>query len=392
MTRARLLAVAVAAWWLLVLLAALPLPWAPLRPAEVVSLAGADFVAPFGLAQVDAGGVHVRALHYPNGALQVHALPAIEAARFPVLRYRIDALPRALELALVFRRQDDPDLQVVTIAGPGAGAATLRLADIPAWRGRIVELGFAQFPGAQSVPPALAFEPFTLREAALWSPSWHGAVAARLGDWFGRRSWTFLAMSAIGPDTAMPRGPALPVLLAIAVAGSVLLALLLAGGDRRRVARLAAIAVAVAWLALDLRWLHGLQARHQGTREIYAAMTPIQRSSRPADQDLLRAALRARASIPEGDRALPVLVDAGSDFQRARLYYHLLPANVAPLNTVGAAALTQLEAAILVVYAPSRPVFDADSGQLDLLGVQMPARLLMSDGDLQVFRIGAPGP
>jgi hypothetical protein len=392
MNRARILPAAIAAWWLLVLLLALPLPLAPPRPAEIIALDGTQFVAPLGVARVDAAGLRVEALAGADGALQVHPLPAIEAARFPVLRYRMDALPRTLELALVFRRQDDPDLQVVTIAGAGAGAATVRLADLPAWRGRIVELGFAQYPGAQSVPPTRAFQPFTVVGAELWSPSWHGALAARLGDWVGRRSWTFLAMSALGPDTGMPRGASLPLVLAIAVAGSLLLALLLARGERRRIARAAAIAAAVAWLALDLRWLHGLHARHQGTRDIYAGMTAVQRGSMPADQDLLRAALRARSSIPDGEDNLPVLVDAGSDFQRARLYYHLLPLNVAPMNTVGAAALTQLPAAILVVYAPAAPVFDAVAGTVVLSGATVPARLLMAEGHLQVYRIGTPPP
>jgi hypothetical protein len=391
-SRARLLPAAIAAWWLLVVLLALPLPMAPPRPAEVIALPGQDFVAPFGIAEAGPGGLRVQALAGADGALQVHPLPAIEAARFPVLRYRMDALPRTLELALVFRRQDDPDLQVITIAGPGAGAATLRLADIPAWHGRIVELGFAQYPGAQSVPPTRAFRPFTVVAAELWSPSWHGALAARVDDWLGRRSWTFMAMSALGPDTAMPRGAALPAVLAIALAGSLALALLLGGGDRRRVLRAVAVAVALAWLALDLRWLHGLHGRHQGTRDIYAGMTAQQRWTMPADQDLLRAALRVRSSIPDGDEALPVLVDAGSDFQRARLYYHLLPLNVAPLNTVGAAALTDLGAAIVVVYAPSRPILDAATGLMDLYGVKVPARLLAVDRHLQVFRIGNPGP
>ena len=392
MNRARILPAAIAAGWLLVLLLALPLPLAPPRPAEIIALDGTQFVAPLGVARVDAAGLRVEALAGADGALQVHPLPAIEAARFPVLRYRMDALPRTLELALVFRRQDDPDLQVVTIAGAGAGAATVRLADLPAWRGRIVELGFAQYPGAQSVPPTRAFQPFTVVGAELWSPSWHGALAARLGDWVGRRSWTFLAMSALGLDTGMPRGASLPLVLAIAVAGSLLLALLLVRGERRRIARAAAIAAAVAWLALDLRWLHGLHARHQGTRDIYAGMTAVQRGSMPADQDLLRAALRARSSIPDGEDNLPVLVDAGSDFQRARLYYHLLPLNVAPMNTVGAAALTQLPAAILVVYAPAAPVFDAVAGTVVLSGATVPARLLMAEGHLQVYRIGTPPP
>lgn len=391
MTRARLLPAAVVAWWLLVLLLALPLPLAPPRPAEVIALAGADFIAPFGAAGVEAGGLRVSALAGADGALQVHPLPAIEAARFPVLRYRLDDLPRTLELALVFRRQDDPELQVLTIAGAGAGAATLRLADIPDWRGRIVELGFAQYPGAQSVPPTAAFRPFTVVGAELWSPSWHGALAARLGDWLGRRSWTFMAMSALGPDTAMPRGAALPVVLAIAVAGTVALVLLLAGGDRRRRLRMVALALAVAWLALDLRWLHGLHARHQGTRDIYAGLAPGQRAAMPADQDLLRAALRARASIPPDDIGLPVLVDAGSDFQRARLYYHLLPLNVAPLNTLGASALTGFKSAILVMYMPGKLNFDPDSGRLETLGVVVTARLLMAEGNLHVFRIGGAG-
>lgn len=393
MRRRALYALALLLSWAVLLIVLMPLPLsAPLRPAQVETLEGKGFMPVIGQARQGESGLDIQAMDVEEGALQVRPLGGIQASEFPVLRYRFEHFPRNLELVLVFRTREQPDdVRAVTIPTVVAGTGAVDLGAIEAWQGEIVELGFAQYPGPQSVPPASAFKPFTLVEAQLWSRSWQGAWTARMQDWFGPRSWALLSLSALGPDSALPKGRSLvaPVVLGAVVV--VLLGVLILGWRRTILVRHALLACALAWLLLDLRWLHGFQARHAATQDIYKGLPAEERQRRLPDQALYDSAQMVRRVLGGQEKNLRVFVDAGSDFQRARLLYHLLPMNVAPVNMVRYGTAAQRAGAILVLYNVRALRYDAAAGTLVGSDEPMLATELFDLGPLRVYRFVGEG-
>lgn len=380
-------------WWLALLAVFVPLPLtAPLSPNEVRTLDGRDFVTVIGHSQRRDHGLNISAMNLDEGALQVHRLDDLEAERFPVLRYRFEDFPRTLELVLIFRTSEQPDVVAVTIPTVvGSGEGTVDLATIPAWRGRVSEIGFAQYPGAQSVPPGSAFHPFTLAQAELESVSWRGALAARIQDWWGARNWALMSLSALGPDSAVPSGRSFVAFIFLGVAGSVALGVLFTGWRGRTLARIAILAGLAGWLVLDARWLHGLHARHAATRDAYAELSPLERQRRLPDQTVFDSAQMLRNVLSREALSTPVFVDAGSDFERARLLYHLLPMNVAPMNMIRLETAIKQRNVILVFYAKDVPRYDAKSGALIVGSQVIPADELFDLGPLRVYRLkGGP--
>jgi hypothetical protein len=302
-------------------------------------------------------------------------------------------LPRALELTFVFRRADSPnDVQTVSVPWPVDGSGSFDLSRAPEWKGDIVEFGFSEFPTAQLAPPEQAFRPFSLDRVTLESRSWRGASAVKRSDWFGYWPWALMSISALGPDAAAARGHGFVALLALGAAGTVgLLALVLRWRGRRLM--LAAITAALtAWVVLDLRWLANLAGRHSNTRELYAGKTWEQRAALVADSELFAAAARARAALAEAPRAARVLVDADTDFTRARLAYHLAPLNLAWANVSGYGTPQQRAGGYLVLYGLD-DTLHYDATQHALLGengfVLRPLESMLSDGKLHVFRFTA---
>lgn len=391
-TRLALWSIAALLWWFVLLALFVPLPLtAPLMPTDVVALDGRDFVPVIGRSQRHEHGLNISAMNLEEGALQVHGLNRLEAERFPILRYRFENFPRTLELALIFRTNERSDVVAVTIPPAiGGGDGTVDLSTVPDWRGHISEIGFAQYPGAQSVPPGAAFRSFTLAKAELWSPSWQGALTARLQDWLGTRSWVLMSLSALGPDSVFPSGRSFVIFVFFGVAGTVLLGVLILGWRDRRLVRAAALAALVGWLALDLRWLHGLHARHAATRDAYAGLTPVERQRQLPDQTLFDSAQKLRNALADEPLETRVFVDAGSDFERARLLYHLLPMNVAPMNMIRLETAVKQRGAIVVFYAKNRPTFDASSNALILGASRVPVIELFAHGPLRAYRIEEP--
>lgn len=392
MTAARwIFLVAAAVIWFTVAALVVPLPLgAPFQPTDARTIAGSEFVPVIGSGRHDGDILAVTGMAGAQGAMQVHhpAQP-INAAAFPILRYRFDDLPRMLELVFVFRRADTPDdVSVLTIPGVGAGAGAIDLSRFPAWRGQIIEIGFAEFPGAQSVPPSRAFRHFSLRQVELQSPSWQSAVAVRMNDWLGRQNWELMSLSAIGPDSDRPRGPPLPPALFIGMLATLAAGALILGWRGARLARMAVGGFLLAWLLLDVRWLIDLNGRHQTTRAIYGGLPADERALLQPDQATFDGAARIRAVLADEPADRRIFVDAGSDYVRARLLYHLLPLNVAPVNLVHYGTPEQRAGSIVVLFDARAPRFDPESGVLSFSDIGMPATPILIDGALRIFRLG----
>ncbi|HET6545236.1 MAG TPA: hypothetical protein VFG55_00655 [Rhodanobacteraceae bacterium] len=385
-------AVAVLLTWALLVAWAAGIRWSdPLAPAQRASFDGASFRAVIGGGEVEGPELRVSVAGHDATSLQSIAGQPIRAADFSLLRYRFADFPRTLELSLIFRRADRPeDVQVVSLPWPGDREASFDLRKIPAWRGTITELGFAEYPTPQLVPPALGFQPFGLVEAQLWSTSWRGDIDALIADWFGDWPWSQRSVHALGRDSGATHGHSAVVFVAAAAASAVVWAFLLLGLRARRLLVCATICAALGWLALDLRWQSGLWWRLQAARDVYAARSLPEREHLVADTAIEAAAERVAAVLRDEPPQTRILVQAGASYELLRLVWHLLPRNVAVYAQAAASGVALPRGAIVVVYdADGWSVSFDRTRLLTSDGNRLPGTLILADGRLLVWRVGA---
>jgi len=301
---------------------------APWSPATQRNLAGSAFQEVFGQGRTRGATLVVEAAADDHSTLQVAAVD-IDADDFAVLRYRFAEFPRTLELSLVFRVAAAPDdVQTVSLPWPGGDDTTFDLSAVPSWKGRVIEIGFAEFATAQLVPPERGFAPFRLERASLWSDSWRGDLAALATDWFGAWPWSQRSVHALGRE-GDSRTRSIVVFAALATAALALLAVMLLGLRGRRATAALLACAALAWLVLDLRWQLGLQQRLAATRALYAGTPLDERNALVGDREIQQAAERVRALAEARVPPQRVLVHASSGYALLRLVWHLLPLDAA---------------------------------------------------------------
>lgn len=375
--------------WALVLGDAAGIPWAaPWSPLRSVTLRGADFRPVIGAAIDDGEALGVGATARDGNALQTVTLERTDAGETPILSYRFEDFPRTLELSLVFRRADAPnDVQAILLPWPGDGVRTVDLSTLPAWRGGIVELGFAEYATAQLVSPSIAFKPFRLARARLASRSWSALPGLLRTAWLGYQPWNLTSINALGPSINALQTPSLlPPLVAVAVL-SVLVLVWLWRWPRARALWTGVVAVAIAWVALDLRWLDDLGAKHRLTDSIYAGKPWPERARLQPDEDIAGFAQLVRqqlGGIPTHQR---ILVAADSTYTLLRLIYFLLPLNAAPLESAsGAVPPAQWpDGTVIVLCANSRWRFDEASSTLRAETRAIKVAPLFSGGNLNIY-------
>ena len=387
------LAASLAGWLLLLVLAAGASLQDPLQPERRLRHAGSEFAVIAGAGAGIEGDRLLNVAAIGSGRMGVQSLmfePPIDASAFTLLRYRWRAFPRTLELSFMFRRTDAPgDVQTITLPPAGTFPAYFDLSDVPAWDGRISEVGFAEYPTAQLVPVDVAIEPFALSEVELWTPSWRGSLGALASDWLAYRPWALLSISALGPDAPWPHKPSAVVVLAIGLAGSALLARAAYGRRTGGIGVRLCLALAIAWVLLDLRWLRDLGQRHALTQQIHGGRSWDERASLVPDRQLAAAAERVRALHANVAGAPRVLVAADTPYSTLRIAYHLLPLNAAsasglatPRSGDGFGAPTWL-----VAYDASAWTYDESHGVLAGPGIALLAQPLFEEGALRVYAV-----
>jgi len=321
-----------AVWWVVLALAA-EMPWsAPPLPRTQLDFPARDFHVVAGAGAEDGDALRVGAVGDDGSALQTVAA-SIDADATPLLRYRFQGFPRTLELSFVFRTEAAPDdVQTVTVPWPGDSWRSIDLSKVAAWHGRILEVGFAEYPTPQVVPDGLAFRPFRFDGLALWSPSWRGSFAALATSWFGYTPWSLLSVSALGPQREVAHPPPLAPFALGGLLASFGLAAWLLRWPRRALLPRAALAFAVLWVLLDLRWLDDLTAKHALSESVYAGKDWSERERLVPDTDIAAAAAQVRDYFATHGAPQRLLVGADSKYTFLRLIWFLLPLNAAPLQ------------------------------------------------------------
>lgn len=365
--RRALTVAALAIVWLLVLGSAAGIPWsAPLYPRKHVALNGSDFRPIMGAGVEDGKGLGVGAIASDGNALQSVTIDVVHAADLPILTYRFEDFPRTLELSLVFRRADAPnDVQAILLPWPGDGPRSVDLSVLPAWRGEIVELGFAEYATAQLVPPSIAFQPFRLARAQLASPAWAELPALIRTAWFGYQPWSLLSISALGPSLNALKTPAMSPAIAIGALLTFAILAWLGRWNRARMIRRGLLLAALAWIALDLRWLDDLSAKHDLIVSLYGGKSWEQRARLQPDEDVAGFAQLTRQQLAAIGSPQRVLIASDSTYTLLRLIYLLLPVNAVPLESAlaTAPAPTWPANSVIVLCNSRRWHFD-DSGSV----------------------------
>ena len=384
-----LFAIALLASVLTVLAWAARIEWSsPLTSIERLAFNGSEFRVVMGGASHDEERLRIGAVGAERTALQSVVLDAIDAGEHRLLRYRFEDFPHTLELSLIFRRADSvEDVRVVSLPWPGDGDAWFDLSTVPEWQGSIIEIGFAEYPTPQIVPPMQGFQPFTLVDAALLSRSWRGDFAALWTDWLGYWPWSQRSVHALGRDTDTPRAQSLVLSLAMIVALIAFWAFVLLRARGENLMRVAVLAFAAGWLLLDLQWHAGLHWRHEATRTLYAGFDWPQRELNSADSEVVQTAIELKSLLRNEPDSTRILVHAGSSFEQLRLVYHLLPLNVGVLAQVIASTSTPLpDGSLIIVYNTEDWSYDPKRRVLQGGGLQWPAEPVLQRGNLLVMR------
>lgn len=366
--RAIVAGVAIVLWWWLLLAwvldAGFGTPWAP---QANMSYAGNRLDRVLGTATVDARGMRVDDLGDYRQALQTWRLATpLEADDYRVLRYHVDGLPRTVELDLVVRNSENPgDVSLQRLPWPRHGTGNFDLATLPAWRGRILEIGFSEMDAVGQVPPQADAPAFTIVGATLESPSWRGALAVLASDWFAYRPWSLSAINTVRADDSVSvrRSPVL--LLGLGVAGSLLLLVVVAGLRRRRLAIAAVASFALAWLALDLAWLAQWQQRDAVTRAAFAGQPWEVRAGMQPDPEVLQLAQRLRAVLERQPPGQRVLLWTPNKRDAIRIGWFLRPFNVAVLPEQPLATAIPDGTLLVVAEGEDRWRYDPEYARLD---------------------------
>jgi hypothetical protein len=362
---------------------------APLFAGRQMALNGQDFRPVMGAGVEDGSALGVGAIASDGNAMQSIPLGRIRARDYPLLSYHFEDFPRTLELLLVFRRADMPDdVQTVALPWPGDGVVTIDLAAATeAWRGRITELGFAEYATAQLVPPSIAFRPFRLVGAHLASAHWAAVPQLLRAAWFGYRPWSLASINVVG--SSAEGEVSLPQTLAIGAALSLLLCAGLLRWTRAQIVRASVLAAAVGWVLLDLRWLDDLTAKHRLTTSIYAGKSWQEQARLQPDEDVAGFAQLVRQQLADPALQRRVLVASDSTYTMLRLIYLLLPLDAAPLESaVAALPVRDWPAdAVIVLCASKRWRYDEATSTLVSEGRRIAATPLFAGGNLAIYRL-----
>lgn len=384
-----LFAIAVLLSGVVILLWGAGVDWhSPISTDQERHWAGSDFRVVMGGAAQDEDRLRIGAVGDNRTALQSVALNGLEASEYPILRYRFEQFPHTLELSLVFRPADADDVTVVSLPWPGAGEAVFDLGTVPEWKGRIVEVAFAEYPTPQVVPPMQGFRPFTLVEAALSARSWGGDLSALMTDWLGYWPWSQRSVHALGRDTDTPRAQSLVLCIVLFIFATGFWAVWLLRLRGVRLSRLVVVMLVLGWLLLDLQWHAGLRWRYSATHDLYAAYDWPQREQHSADSEIISMAAEIKLALRDVPENARILVHSDSPFALLRMVYHLLPMNVAvfaqAISTVPATPLP--DGTLIIVYEAEGWKYDWGRRVLKGSGTEFPGSQIMQRDNLLVVR------
>ena len=186
----------------------------------------------------------------------------------------------------------------------------------------------------------------------------------------------------------------MPLTLALGAALSFAVLAWLRREWRGRLLQLALVLGALAWVALDLRGLDDLWAKHALTSSIYSGKSWQDRARLQPDEDVAGFAQLTRQQASSPGAGQRVLVASDSVYKMLRLIYFLLPLNTAPLETAMAHAAPSSFAADTLIVNCAGTAWQYDGATLTLRSGtrSVPVTPLFVGGELGIYRLRRGGP
>ncbi len=216
-------------------------------------------------------------------------------------------------------------------------------------------------------------------------------VRDRSAEWFKLESWTGTSINAVNGGAA---AQSLPLPVVVTVAALMALAALAAmrhfapAGFLRGPISIATVLFLLAWAVLDVRWTVNLARQIADTVGRYGGNDATERSRAAEDGDLVAFLDKAKALLPAEPQRIVVLAQA--HYFRGRAGWHLLPHRALwePARDLPPHAGLLRAGDFVVVWQRPGAQFDLASGRLRFEnGVDVPAKLLLSERDAAVFAI-----
>jgi len=313
---AGLLVAALVVLLLAYLVAAVPGAWFP--GAREAPWSARDLSLTRGSGRIVAGEWVVTAPD-ATGLVLLSVATGIRSGDYPAVEWQVTNLPAVADVRMLWRSDYAPQkLNSAPVRVEAGRALPVRLANDPAWIGRITGLALAVR------TPLL--QPLRVR-GVVASPMGAGDVLrARFGEWLAFEPWSGASINTLVGGAEVQAVP-LPLLVAAAIAlAAVVLALLV-----RRRARLLGITLPLGlallfvcgWLVLDARWTWNLARQVELTASRYAGKDAEGKLLSAEDGALFAFVEKARAALPAQPARVYVLSDA--EYLRTRAAYHLYP-------------------------------------------------------------------
>jgi hypothetical protein len=360
----------------------------PLRAADRLLVEPTRLVSRDAALEPDGAGLQVVGADAQGISLLLQPVEPFEAGRYRHFSLALRDLPPVLRALLVWRV--DGELRAMPIPGLFHGRATLDLAGVDGWRGRVDAIGFALLP-----TDYLAAEPsrqrrFGFERGSLATDSWGGALHALVTQWTAYRPWNGRSNNTAGFELSATPGPSLQAFVAGLLAITLLLALVL--GGRRALRGSAVVAIALALGLLAARQAAQLVMRAQVASSAAAIAADHPQWPLAAQPQLGHEALQLSARL---DPSPPprLLVWSEDRFLREYPTWLLRRFNAASLHTP--AQLTELGQAlpgsVLVLAGDGGWEYDQAAARLSLHGLDLSATLLLHGSLLQAYRLDEAG-
>ncbi len=296
-----------------------PGPWFP--NARTQSWKATDLKLVTGTGVLEGNALVVTASDTTNMVV-VSLVTDLRSSEFPAIAWTVQRVPDGADVRMLWTTDISPgrtNLAPVTVES--GRLLPVLLTRNPAWVGRVKGIGLA-------VRAPLS-EPFRIEAVTAKPMGVPQVVAERVRDWLAFEPFDSASINTIIGGADLQDLP-LPPLAALAVA----LATLLLWVVHRKLPRvyahgpaytLAAL-FALAWFALDARWIANLVRQTGVTLARYEGMATRDKHAADDDGQLYLFIEKVRAAMPAAPAR--IFVAASTPYLRGRAAYHLYPHNV----------------------------------------------------------------
>jgi hypothetical protein len=311
----------------------------------------------------------------------------LKSTDYPFLNYQISGRHAAEHIYFIWRTAENPDtVHNILLGWSGDRTASAHLGQSPQWKGTITEVGLDVYGDLRDQPPIV-------RSLSLLPTSRTELIRAIWTEWTSFRLWSQKSAHHL---RGTPRLNTLsPTLATAAWAGlALVVAFAITAATRSRKGLPLILTLLIPWIALDLLWQNNLSTQLDETRTLYAGKTQHEKHLAGREAMLYKYAQHIKQEVlPEPGVRIFLLHDSVlRSYRRLKAQYYLLPHNLFNFDKFPRKNALKPGDYLLVLDEIKGLDFNAETGQLEWRGQQIPVERVDSTppGALYLYR-GANG-